>query len=187
MLQEQSSMLTELLQRNQNGSQQLESVTTIQESVVSQVLRFFEVPPWKEHLNNFLLPFKDDQDSAVLLTPILLLFGVFLPLFLSPNDKSPNLYHLAGVAAVGVGDSMAAIIGSKFGTTKWPRRKKTIEGSVAMAVSIMMFLLVARPFCAFRTSSYIVIVFVSIVLAAIEAFTDNVDNIILPLAGYFLL
>ncbi|VDM79355.1 unnamed protein product [Strongylus vulgaris] len=47
--------------------------------------------------------------------------GIFLPLFLSPNDKSPHLYHLAGVAAVGVGDSVAAIVGSTYGTTRWPR------------------------------------------------------------------
>ncbi|KAK6049758.1 phosphatidate cytidylyltransferase [Cooperia oncophora] len=147
----------------------------------------YKVPPWEEQLNNFLLVFKDEQDSAVLLTPIFLLFGVFLPLFLSPNDKSPNLYHLAGVASVGVGDSMAAIIGSKFGTTKWPRRNKTVEGSMAMAVSITVFLIVARQFCVFRASSYVVIVFVSLILAALEALIENVDNIILPIVGYLLL
>ncbi|KAK5982491.1 Phosphatidate cytidylyltransferase [Trichostrongylus colubriformis] len=155
--------------------------------VIIEVLRFLEVPPWAEHLNNFLLVFKDEQDSAILLTPIFLITGVFLPLFLSPNDKSPNLYHLAGVASVGVGDSMAAIIGSKFGKTKWPRRNKTVEGSVAMAVSIAVFLVLARPFCVFRASSYLVIAFVSLVLAGIEAFTDNIDNIILPIVGYLLL
>ncbi|XGW18744.1 hypothetical protein V3C99_002944, partial [Haemonchus contortus] len=155
--------------------------------VIIEVLRFFEVPPWKEQLNNFLLVFKDEQDSAVLLTPIFLLLGVFLPLFLSPNSKSPNLYHLAGVAAVGVGDSVAAIIGSKFGITRWPRRKKTVEGSLAMTVAIAMFLTMARPFCVFHASSCLLIVFVSLVLAAIEAFTENVDNIILPIVGYLLL
>ncbi|VDO57048.1 unnamed protein product [Haemonchus placei] len=134
--------------------------------VIIEVLRFFEVPPWKEQLNNFLLVFKDEQDSAVLLTPIFLLFGV---------------------AAVGVGDSAAAIIGSKFGITKWPRRKKTVEGSLAMTVAIAMFLTMARPFCVFHASSCLLIVFVSLVLAAIEAFTENVDNIILPVVGYLLL
>uniref|UniRef100_A0A7I4Y8R3 dolichol kinase n=1 Tax=Haemonchus contortus TaxID=6289 RepID=A0A7I4Y8R3_HAECO len=155
--------------------------------VIIEVFRFFKVPPWKEQLNDFLLVFKDEQDSAVLLTPIFLLFGVFLPLFLSPNSKSPNLYHLAGVAAVGVGDSVAAIIGSKFGITRWPRRKKTVEGSLAMTVAIAMFLTMARPFCVFHASSCLLIVFVSLVLAAIEAFTENVDNIILPIVGYLLL
>uniref|UniRef100_A0A0K0DG55 dolichol kinase n=1 Tax=Angiostrongylus cantonensis TaxID=6313 RepID=A0A0K0DG55_ANGCA len=89
--------------------------------VIVEVLRYFEVPPWKQALNNFFLAMKDEQDSAVLLTPIFLLLGVFLPLFLSPNERPPHLYHLAGVAAIGVGDSVAAIVGSQWGKTKWPR------------------------------------------------------------------
>ncbi|KAE9421161.1 hypothetical protein Angca_008095, partial [Angiostrongylus cantonensis] len=67
--------------------------------VIVEVLRYFEVPPWKQALNNFFLAMKDEQDSAVLLTPIFLL--------------------LAGVAAIGVGDSVAAIVGSQWGKTKW--------------------------------------------------------------------
>ncbi|KIH63675.1 phosphatidate cytidylyltransferase [Ancylostoma duodenale] len=150
------------------------------------VLRFFEVPPWKDPLNSFLLVFKDEQDFAVILTPIYLLLGIFLPLFLSPNDE-PHLYHLAGVAAVGVGDSVAAIYGSLYGTTKWPRSKKTVEGSAAMAGSIVVFLALARPFCAAPVPSYLVIIFTALILAAIEAFTVRIDNIALPVVGYLLL
>ncbi|KAL6726275.1 hypothetical protein Aduo_008263 [Ancylostoma duodenale] len=154
--------------------------------VILEVLRFFEVPPWKDPLNSFLLVFKDEQDFAVILTPIYLLLGIFLPLFLSPNDE-PHLYHLAGVAAVGVGDSVAAIYGSLYGTTKWPRSKKTVEGSAAMAGSIVVFLALARPFCAAPVPSYLVIIFTALILAAIEAFTVRIDNIALPVVGYLLL
>ncbi|VDL82658.1 unnamed protein product [Nippostrongylus brasiliensis] len=112
--------------------------------------------------------------------------GVFLPLFLSPNDNTPHLYHLSGVASVGVGDSFAAIIGSKYGVTKWPRRKKTVEGSLAMGASMAAFLLVARLFCT-ENSGFVVVLLVSTVLSAVEAVTDNIDNIILPSLGYLLL
>lgn len=73
-------------------------------------------------LNEHLLIFKDAQDSELLLTPIYLLVGIFLPLMVSCWDVGsfqPTLAIFAGVAAVGVGDSMAAIVGSKFGVTKW--------------------------------------------------------------------
>lgn len=155
--------------------------------VIVEVLRFFEVPPWKQTLNNFLLAMKDEQDSKLLLTPIFLLLGVFLPLFLSPNEQSPHLYHLAGVAATGVGDSVAAIVGSQWGKTKWPRQKKSVEGSTAMAVATTIFLLLARPFCAPPLPSCAHIVFVSLILSAVEAVTVNIDNIVLPTVGYLLL
>ncbi|KAJ1350933.1 hypothetical protein KIN20_006857 [Parelaphostrongylus tenuis] len=155
--------------------------------VIVEVLRFFKVPPWEQALNNFLLSMKDEQDSALLLTPIFLLLGVFLPLFLSPNEQSPHLYHLAGVAATGVGDSVAAIVGSQWGRTKWPRGKKSVEGSTAMAVATTIFLLLARPFCVPPLPSCAHIVFVSLILSAVEAVTVNVDNIILPTVGYLLL
>ncbi|KJH48142.1 phosphatidate cytidylyltransferase [Dictyocaulus viviparus] len=155
--------------------------------VIVEVLRFFKVPPWEKTLNRSLLAFKDEQDSAVLLTPIFLLLGVFLPLFLSPSDTSPHLYHLAGVAAVGVGDSVAAIVGSKWGRTRWPGKKKTVEGSTAMALAVLMFLLLARPFCSSPRPSCTRIAVVSFVLSAVEALTTNIDNIILPTIGYLLL
>ncbi|PAV88610.1 hypothetical protein WR25_19521 [Diploscapter pachys] len=43
--------------------------------VIIEIFRYFEVPPWSESLNNFLLPFKDEQDTHFLLTPIFLLLG----------------------------------------------------------------------------------------------------------------
>ncbi|KHJ93378.1 hypothetical protein OESDEN_06716 [Oesophagostomum dentatum] len=92
-----------------------------------------------------------------------------------------------GVAAVGIGDSVAAIVGSKYGTTRWPRSKKTVEGSSAMAAAIAVFLIAARPFCSSPVPSYPKIVLTALILAAIEAFTVKIDNIALPVVGYFLL
>lgn len=155
--------------------------------VIIEVIRFHQVPPWNEPLNNFLLAFKDGQDADILLTPIYLLFGVFLPLFLSPNDESPHLYHLVGVAAVGVGDSFAAIIGLNYGKTKWPRTNKTVEGSLAMFSAIVIFLMASQPFCSAPSPSCVVIFFVSLILSVVEAITENIDNILLPIVGYLLL
>ncbi|CAI4230739.1 unnamed protein product [Auanema sp. JU1783] len=155
--------------------------------IIVEVLRYYNVPPWGETLNHSLLIFKDAQDSNLLLTPIYLLLGVFLPLFLSPNDEKPMMYHLAGVAAVGVGDSLAAIVGSSLGRNKWPGRQKTIEGSLAMCLGMIAFFEASIHFIDSEVLSFVYISFVSVVLTLLEAFVVNVDNVLLPLIGYILL
>ncbi|CAJ0932759.1 unnamed protein product, partial [Mesorhabditis belari] len=157
--------------------------------VCFEVLRFHSVPPWGDHLNNFFLVFKDGQDNSVLLTPIFLLIGVFLPLFLSPIEEThqPHLYHLAGVASVGIGDAFAAVIGYNYGSMKWPGRDKTIEGTIAMAVSVFVTLFLSRSYCEPPIASTAWLLISAAILSAIEAFVKNVDNLLLPVVGYFLL
>ncbi|EJW73133.1 hypothetical protein WUBG_15959, partial [Wuchereria bancrofti] len=50
-----------------------------------------------------------------------------------------HLYHFAGVATIGVGDSLAAIIGSQCGRLYWPKSQKTMEGSIAFAIGQFIF------------------------------------------------
>lgn len=66
-------------------------------------------------------------------------------------------------------------------------RKKTIEGSIGMFLSMIFALLFLRPYSASSSLSLFSITIVSIVLTALEAFLANVDNIVLPLVGYALL
>ncbi|CAI2349032.1 unnamed protein product [Caenorhabditis sp. 36 PRJEB53466] len=158
--------------------------------VLVELLRYLNVPPWGAALNEHLLIFKDAQDAEFLLTPIYLLVGIFLPLLVSPKvDKAgfvPTLAHFAGVAAVGVGDSMAAIVGSRWGKTKWTGRQKSLEGTLAMLVSMLSFLLVANVFI-FRPSSVISIVAASLTASLLEAFLNSMDNFILPLVTFLIL
>ncbi|VDO51517.1 unnamed protein product [Brugia timori] len=55
--------------------------------------------------------------------------------------KYRHLYHFAGVATIGVGDSLAAIIGSKYGRLYWPKSQKTMEGKMEQIVEINVELL----------------------------------------------
>lgn len=41
---------------------------------------------------------------------------------------------------MGIGDSVASIIGSKMGTRKWPGTKRTLEGSIAGLIAQFMFI-----------------------------------------------
>ncbi|CAB3403558.1 unnamed protein product [Caenorhabditis bovis] len=159
--------------------------------VLIELLRYFNVPPWGELLNEHLLVFKDAQDSELLLTPIYLLIGIFQPLFISCAFASPlklqiRLTLFAGVAAVGVGDSFAAIIGSKFGITKWNNSHKSMEGTAAMFIS-MLFYLLAMNLCVETSSKSLSIIIASLISSLIEAFINNCDNILLPFITYILL
>uniref|UniRef100_A0AC34G0D2 Dolichol kinase n=1 Tax=Panagrolaimus sp. ES5 TaxID=591445 RepID=A0AC34G0D2_9BILA len=107
--------------------------------IIIEHLRSLESPPWSSFLNPYLQTFIDpnQESESLILTPILLIFGVFLPLLFSPITEARPLalYHFAGIATVAVGDSFAAIIGSKFGTTKLSKpfqARKSLQGSLAM-------------------------------------------------------
>ncbi|KAH7726982.1 Protein Y56A3A.36 [Aphelenchoides avenae] len=106
--------------------------------ILIELLRALDVPPWSTHLNQWLLVFLDEQDSLELvLTPILLLLGVFMPVYVFPVDRqtmAAQAWHFAGVLSVGIGDAFAALIGSRYGRTRWPwaAKRKSVEGSLAM-------------------------------------------------------
>lgn len=85
-----------------------------------------------------MFPFLDDQDStSLILTPIHLIGGIFLPTTLELVCSSIQRYELpryfVGVLTVGVGDALAAVIGFRFGQNKWGAEgRKSMEGSAAM-------------------------------------------------------
>ena len=97
----------------------------------------------------------------------------------------PLLPHL-GWITVGVGDSAAAIVGSRFGKHKWTGTSRTVEGSCAMFVSMFTVSL----FVLFTMGNYsdqldfktIWPLFVTLALTSLcEAFATENDNLVLPL------
>jgi len=95
-----------------------------------------------------------------------------------------RLLPLVGVLALGVGDAAGALIGIFFGKTKWPGTRRTVEGTIAMFLSMFIFVFL---FCVenWFNDMYetIRLILLLVALTAIEAFTAQIDNICLPLAG----
>ncbi|KAL4002939.1 Cytidylyltransferase family protein [Acanthocheilonema viteae] len=161
--------------------------------VILEIFRSKHVSPWSAYLNSWLLIFIDKQDSPeLILTPIYLLAGIFLPLFLSPinNNEYRHLYHFAGVATVGVGDSLSAIVGSQYGRLHWPKSQKTVEGSVAFALGQFTFSILICLYylkCDIGIYHLLRILFCSLICALFEAGLPAMDNIILPVIAYLIL
>jgi len=86
---------------------------------------------------------------------------------------------VVGILAVGVGDCFAAVTGIKYGKHRWPgETKRTLEGSLGCWVS--MILVGSFIGCDILNFRFIWMV---TVVSVLEACTENVDNLILPIVG----
>ncbi|RUO95322.1 hypothetical protein BC936DRAFT_144457, partial [Jimgerdemannia flammicorona] len=48
------------------------------------------------------------------------------------------LAGLSGILALGLGDSMASIVGKYLGRHRWPGTNKTVEGTAAYVASVLL-------------------------------------------------
>uniref|UniRef100_A0A914Y7A7 dolichol kinase n=1 Tax=Panagrolaimus superbus TaxID=310955 RepID=A0A914Y7A7_9BILA len=164
--------------------------------IILEFLRSLQAPPWSNFLNPYLQIFVDpNQESEdFILTPILLICGVFLPILLSPVSETQPLalYHFAGIATVGIGDSLAAIIGSKFGATKFSKpleTRKSLEGSLAMLFGQGIFYSALLGFGIVRYHGIVDLIGIAIsvhVCTLAEAALSFGDNVILPSLAWFI-
>ncbi|XP_035825138.1 dolichol kinase isoform X2 [Aplysia californica] len=130
--------------------------------IILEASRALQVPLIGKLLDDVQRSFVDERDQGVVfLTHIYLLAGLSLPLWISPNVLTADLAPLelySGVLALGIGDTIACIAGRAFGRIRWPGLL-TVESYTSVTVGIVLSGLV-------------------------EAFTDQIDNLILPLVLY---
>lgn len=87
-------------------------------------MRKLRIPPLDAALQQGFEVFVDEKDAgSIALTPLYLLVGVSLPIWLHPVPKDSNfipLPVLAGLLAIGLGDTAASAAGTWFGRNRWP-------------------------------------------------------------------
>jgi dolichol kinase len=170
-------------------------------------------------LNHFYMTYldsnKDETHDATIISHIALIAGCAIPLWVAQyfsyySDNAavmtdtlefPSKFNtlslllgLWGVWVLGIGDAMGAMIGKHYGRIKWGYNHRTIEGSVAMFVSLCVACALTTMYSAttkaktFDQTAFLTrlvwlwlpaVVFVTL----LEAHTMQIDNIVLPLAG----
>lgn len=151
-----------------------------------------DLPRLDEFYHCYLDTTKDqvttDVADSVIVSHMGLIVGCAAPLWMSEcvdwingsnsSSQAKLLLQLWGVLSLGVGDAMGAVIGTYFGRVHWGQNR-SIEGSTAMFLS-MTALCWGFIGLGYATTLWLpAVVFVTL----LEAFTLQIDNFVLPLAG----
>ncbi|WWD01023.1 hypothetical protein V866_007961 [Kwoniella sp. B9012] len=151
----------------------------------AEYIRYFALWPFGVSVHLFLNEFLDHKDSGTaILSHFYLLAGCASPLWL---EGPSEILCYFGVLSLGVGDALASIVGRKIGRLRWTTSSgKTVEGSIAFLLSMLAcsgslwMLGVVDPF---KPLPYTITTTLATLL---EAFSDQNDNLILPMYGWAL-
>ncbi|XP_026291838.1 dolichol kinase isoform X1 [Frankliniella occidentalis] len=161
--------------------------------LVVEASRILNIPPLHEILKNGFILYGDEKDTLIALTPLYLLTGMAAPLWLTPLDDIPIapsqlLPYMAGLLSIGVGDTAASFVGSNYGKWKWEGSNRTIEGTLACFLSQVFVVLLLVQYDVLPSDILsLVRTFAAVgITSLIEAKTDQVDNMVLPLVLYIL-
>lgn len=161
--------------------------------VVLEMIRVWKIWPLGHIIHKFMNAFTDHRDSEILIiSHFSLLLGCALPKWLSSGFNDRPLAPFAGILSLGIGDTMASMIGYKYGVYRWSKSgNKTIEGTVAGIICVLAACLILESLP--TSSDYILSQHGLSLLGAVilggllEAFTAQLDNAFIPLVFYSLL
>lgn len=166
-----------------------------------EYIRMSGAPPLAEPLSAYLRLYTDSRDAGPLITThIYLLLGCALPLLATPGADAWDLRlphevlpPLAGVLALGVGDSVASYVGTRVGRTCWRGTSKTVEGTLAAVIAVMVGAIglyagalslapqAALASAAEQAREWQRVLVATLATCVLEAVTDQIDNLFLPL------
>lgn len=173
------------------------SVVALAIFIVLELARVIKLFPVAEVLELSVAAFIDEKDAGkVALTPIYLLVGCSLPLWIhnSPCDLTGSssfelLPLISGVLSIGIGDTFASVVGSSIGRHKWLNSNKSVEGTIASIVAQAAFIyaLYSLGFVPLTLRLAALCGIAVITNSLVEALTDQVDNLVLPIITFIIL
>ncbi|KAL2981703.1 hypothetical protein AAZX31_13G305000 [Glycine max] len=158
-----------------------------------EIIRVWRIWPLGQPINQFMNAFTDHRDSDLLIVShFSLLLGCALPIWMSTGYNDRPLAPFAGILSLGIGDTMASMVGHKYGVLRWSKTgKKTVEGTAAGITSVLAACSLLLPL--FASTGYILTQhWFSLLLAVtvsglLEAHTAQLDNAFIPLFFFSLL
>ncbi|XP_039118202.1 dolichol kinase EVAN-like isoform X1 [Dioscorea cayenensis subsp. rotundata] len=160
--------------------------------LIMEMIRVWEIWPLGHIVRKFMNAFTDHRDSEILvISHFSLLLGCALPKWMSSGYNDRPLVPFAGILSLGIGDTMASMVGHKYGVLRWSKTgKKTIEGTVAGIASVLVacFILLHLASAGYILSQHWVPLLLAVTLSGLlEAYTAQLDNAFIPLVFYSLL
>ncbi|CAL1404192.1 unnamed protein product [Linum trigynum] len=158
-----------------------------------EIIRVWRIWPLGQLVHQFMNAFTDHRDSELLIVShFSLLLGCALPIWLSSGYNDRPLAPFAGILSLGIGDTMASMVGHKYGVLRWSKTgKKTIEGTAAGITSVLAACSVLLPVLASAgyifTQHWLHLFLAVVVSGLLEAYTAQLDNAFIPLVFYSLL
>ncbi|XP_050214021.1 dolichol kinase EVAN [Mercurialis annua] len=158
-----------------------------------EIIRVWRIWPLGQLIHQFMNAFTDHRDSDLLIVShFSLLLGCALPIWMSSGYNDRPLAPFAGILSLGIGDTMASMVGYKYGVLRWSKSgKKTIEGTAAGITSVLAACSVLLPILASAgyifTQHWVSLLLAVIVSGLLEAYTAQLDNAFIPLVFYSLL
>lgn len=169
-----------------------------------------------EHVHRFMALFIDSRDHGTLyMTHLTLLLGLAVPIWLSQshhdhryhnknsslkpilngkyvNSRDTMILSFAGIIATGVGDAVASIIGTLYGTMRLSHTTpKTVQGTCASIVSMMGCWYVVDSLALLGTprsaTEWMMLCVVTTASGLFESITDQFDNVFVSVHYYALL
>ncbi|KAF5744741.1 dolichol kinase isoform X1 [Tripterygium wilfordii] len=158
-----------------------------------EIIRVWRIWPLGKLIHEFMNAFTDHRDSDLLIiSHFSLLLGCALPIWMSAGYNDRPLAPFAGILSLGIGDTMASVVGYKYGVLRWSKTgKKTIEGTAAGITSVLAACSILLPLLA--STGYILsqhwfsLLLAVTVSGLLEAYTAQLDNAFIPLVFYSLL
>jgi dolichol kinase len=182
---------------------------------LAEITRALRVPVFSPPVDAYFSQFVDRRDAGwAIVSHLYLLVGCAAPVWLAPasDDFVPAQAAFAGVVALGVGDAVAAVVGTaakRAGTAVlWPGSEKTVQGTASAAASMLVAVAWTRLFLADvgapagAALQPVVLVGAGArnggsralltpglaaatgAVALLETFTDQLDNVVLPLYAF---
>lgn len=154
--------------------------------VVFEFLRCTQITFVGRWLHTQLRLFQDDKDLAgpLNLSYIFLLVGTGIPIAYGLAVEDPvSIRSYLGLATLGLGDSVASIVGKNFGKIKWRGGVKTFEGTLAYIVATFAYFVFVDFYVlpeASRVNNWENMVIVAMVGGVIEGTSTLNDNVLVP-------
>ncbi|CAL5024052.1 unnamed protein product [Urochloa decumbens] len=153
-----------------------------------EMIRIWEIYPLGRAVHQFMNAFTDHRDSDILIVShFSLLLGCALPKWMSSGLNDRPLAPFAGILSLGIGDTMASMIGYKYGVLRWSKTGSTAAGitSVLAACSILVSLLASSGYI--LSQNWLSLLIAVTLSGLLEAYTAQLDNAFIPLVFYSLL